>query len=106
MGILAEGLCYTHSVTGDPALREWLARYAATVTARGDNTDARLFPAVAYVGRVNANAHDTQAATAAASRLQFGRWGKPFTIAGRLGFSILSWPARSLDAGRRRALQP
>ncbi len=90
MGILAEALAYTHSVTHDPALQDWLVRYAAAVTARGDKADARFFPAIAYVGRVTGNAPYTRAATAMASHLPFGNWGKPFTIAGRLGFSILS----------------
>ncbi len=35
LGILAEGLAYTHSVTDDAAIRDWLVRYAAAVTARG-----------------------------------------------------------------------
>lgn len=90
MGILAEALSYTHSVTHEPTLRDWLVRYAAAVTAHGGKADARYFPAIAYIGRVTGNAQYTRAATALASRLQFGNWGKPFTIAGRLGFSILS----------------
>jgi len=65
-------------------------RYAAGVTAQDGKTDARYFPAIAYIGRVTGNAQYTRAATALASRLPFGNWGKPFTIAGRLGFSILS----------------
>ena len=36
MGILADGLAYTHSVTRDPAIRDWLVRYAAAVRARGE----------------------------------------------------------------------
>ena len=53
MGILADGLAYTHSVTHDPAMRDWLARYAAAVRARGGDVDPRFLPAVAYVARVS-----------------------------------------------------
>ena len=54
-----------------------------------DVTDS-LLAAVAYVARMNADAPLQHAATAAVRRLKFGNWGKPFTIAGRVGFSILS----------------
>jgi hypothetical protein len=90
MGILAEAIAYTHSMSGDVALREWLLRYAAAVYARGVPIDPRYFPAVAYVGRMAGRAEYTRAASAAVERLKFGNWAKPFTIAGRLGFSLLS----------------
>jgi len=94
IGILAEALAYTHSVTQDPAIREWLARYATAVAARGSAVDPRYVPAVAYVGRISAKPEYTRLAAAAVPRLRFGNWGKPFTIAGRLGFSILAEAAR------------
>jgi hypothetical protein len=90
MGILAEAIAYTHSISGDVALREWLLRYAAAVHAREVPIDPRYFPAVAYVGRMAGRAEYTRAARAAVERLKFGNWAKPFTIAGRLGFSLLS----------------
>ncbi len=93
MGILADALSYTHAVTRDPAIRDWLARYAAAVMERGAGADARLFPAVAYVGRITDAQPYRRAAIAAAERLRFGGWGKPFTVAGRLGFRILSLTA-------------
>ena len=46
--------------------------------------------AVAYVGRIAPQPQYTRAARAAVERLKFGNWAKPFTIAGRLGFSLLS----------------
>jgi len=92
VGVLAEGLSYTHSVTQDPATRRWLERYAAAVRTdkRGARIDPRFLPAVAYVARLNSNGHYLGMATAAVPRLKFGSWGKPFTIAGRIGFRILS----------------
>jgi exo-rhamnogalacturonan lyase-like protein len=89
MGILAEALSYTYGATHDPAIREWLERYAKAASAVG-SPDARLLPAIAYVGRVAANPGYRQLADATVARLQFGGWGKPFTLAGRLGFRILS----------------
>jgi hypothetical protein len=89
MGILAEAIAYTHSISGDAAMREWLTRYAAAVQARGV-TDPRYFPALAYVGRIAAQPQATRAARDAVARLKFGSWAKPFTIAGRLGFAVLS----------------
>lgn len=95
MGVLAEGIAYTYSISSDPEMRAWLLRYAAAVRARGDAVDPRYLPAVAYVGRLAHQAEYTRAATAAAEHLRFGNWAKPFTIAGRLGFSLLSQPLQS-----------
>ncbi len=89
-GILAEGLAYTHSVTRDAAVESWLRRYAAAVVALPGNRDARFLPAVAYVGRLTARPDFVALATAVVPRLDFGNWGKPFSIAGRIGFSLLS----------------
>lgn len=93
MGILADGLSYTHSAMQDPAMRDWLVRYAAAVAARGAGVDPRFLPALAYVGRVSANDAQSRAATAAITHIKFGNWGKPFTIAGRTGLRILSQSA-------------
>jgi hypothetical protein len=90
MGLLADGLAYTHSLTQEPAIREWLSHYAAVVRGRGDGVDPRFLPALAYTARLRADAEQMRMATAAVARLKFGNWGKPFTIAGRIGFRILS----------------
>ena len=92
VGILAEALSYTHAVTHDTAIRDWLMRYAAAVRARSPG-DPRFYPAVAYVGRLTGNADDVRAAMATVDRLKFGDWGKPLTLAGRIGFRILSQSA-------------
>ena len=88
MGILAEGVAYAHSVADETAMRDWLTRYATAVLGSG-RTDARYFPAVAYIGRVASRPAFVHAATAAATRLKFGNWLKPFSIAGRAGFAVL-----------------
>ena len=93
LGILADGLSYTHAVTDDPVIRDWLMRYAAAVRARGDAVDPRFLPAVAYAGRMSGNEAHMRMATDGVARLKFGSWGKPFTIAGRIGFRILSLSA-------------
>ena len=90
IGILAEGLAYTYSVTDDPAIRDWLVRYAAAVKSRGADVERRLVPAVAYVGRITGQREYTDVGRAVLTTLQFGTWGKPFTIAGRVGFSLLA----------------
>lgn len=90
IGILAEALAYTHSIHPDPAIREWLVRYSHAVAALPETPDARLLPGLAYVGRITKDQALTAKARAAVPSLRFGNWGKPFTIAGRLGFSILS----------------
>jgi hypothetical protein len=93
LGVLAEALGYTHSVTGDRGIADWLSRYAATVAAYPGTPDPRFLPAVAYVGRSASKPQYEQLATKAVPSLKFGNWGKPFTIAGRLGFAILAQSA-------------
>jgi hypothetical protein len=90
MGVLAEGLAYTHSLTHDVVIQDWLSRYAAAVKARGASADPRFLPALAYVARLQGRSDYARSASAGVSRLKFGNWGKPFTIAGRLGFAVLS----------------
>jgi hypothetical protein len=94
MGVLAEALSYTHALTQDAAIKAWLLRYAAAVQARGSAADPRLMPALAYVGGIAGKPEYTRMAAASVARLKFGNWGKPFTIAGRLGFRILSLTAK------------
>lgn len=90
LGILADALAETHAATGDAAIRAWLQRYAAGVMQRPHGSDARVFPAVAYVGRLTGDAAMVDAARQRVRRLELGGWGKPFTINGRLGFRISS----------------
>jgi len=98
-GILAEGLAYTHSATGDPKLRAWLEAYAAAILeARPE--DPRFYPALAYVNEIAPNERLQLAARGAVDRLGFGRWGKPLTIAGRIGFTTLYWLSGDGDSPR------
>lgn len=90
IGILAEALAYTHSISSDRQLSDWLTRYSAAVVAYPGTPDPRLLPAVAYVGRMANKPQLTRIAVQAVPALKFGNWGKPFTIAGRLGFGILA----------------
>jgi hypothetical protein len=113
LGILADGLAYTHALTGDERIAEWLRRYADAVVDRKVALDARLFPAVAYEAARRGDRGLEAAARARAKKLQMGSWGKPFSINGRIGFRIysliesdfVSSPARTPltgdDAGER-----
>jgi hypothetical protein len=105
MGILADGLAYVHAVTNDATIRDWLTRYAAAVRGRGAEVDPRFLPGLAYVARLGRDDPGLGMAREAVAKLKFGNWGKPFTIAGRLGFRILSIaaapPPRLAPANRR-----
>jgi len=89
LGVLAEGLAYTDSVASEPPIRAWLSRYAAAVLAYSAVADPRFMPALAYIGTSTQQPQYSEAARRSAQRLTFGKWAKPFTIAGRIGFSIL-----------------
>lgn len=95
-GILAEGLAYTHSVTRDPTILMWLKTYAARI-AELRPADARWYPALAYTARVVGNEEWKRQADAKVAQLQFGRWGKPMTIAGRIGFAVLALPSQTIE---------
>jgi hypothetical protein len=90
LGILAEGLAYTHSVTHAPEIKAWLEAYAKAVAHRAVPLDARFYPAVAYVAAVDGNPQLRQIALAKAKKLKLGSWGKPLSINGRIGFRIYS----------------
>lgn len=90
VGTLADALAGVHARSGDADVREWLVRHAAAVMASPPGADPRYFPAVAYVGRITGNPTFQRAAADAVPRQSFGDWGKTFTLAGRLGFRILS----------------
>ncbi len=92
-GILGEALTYVHAQTEDTGLkkeiRAWLSTYAEAAR-KADVRDPRFFPAIAYVGTLDGDAAAIDAARAATDRMKFGTWGKPLTLAGRIGFRILS----------------
>lgn len=88
LGILADGLAYTHAATGDAAIKKWLEAYAAAVMKRQAREDARAFPAVAYVATLNRDRRMRAAARERADQVDLGSWGKPFSVSGRIGFRI------------------
>jgi hypothetical protein len=90
LGILADALAHTHAATGDGAIRDWLQHYAAATMEHPARTDARAFPAVAYVAHLTNDPAMRDTALRRARNLDLGSWGKPFTINGRLGFRIFS----------------
>jgi hypothetical protein len=90
LGILADGLAYTHAATADTAISAWLLKYAAAVGAQEGMLDARFLPGAAYAARLGRGDAAAPALAGAVARLKFGSWGKPFTIAGRLGFRLLA----------------
>jgi hypothetical protein len=108
LGILADGLAYTHGVTHDEVIEKWLRAYADAVMRRKGRSDPRLYPGVAYVGALSNDKAMRAAALARVQSIELGSWGKPFTIGGRLGFRILSLlaapsgpaPARTMPAGQ------
>jgi hypothetical protein len=97
LGVLAEGLAYTHAATADPEIKAWLEAYAGAVARRKVPLDARFYPAVAYVAVLNGDAQLRQLALDKARKLKLGSWGKPLSVNGRIGFRI-----HSLLAEKRR----
>jgi PcRGLX-like N-terminal RIFT barrel domain/Beta-L-arabinofuranosidase, GH127 catalytic domain len=89
VGILADALADTHAITGSPDIARWLVPYAAAVTAKPGG-DIRLYPAVAYVAQLTHNPQLAQAARDVLEKASLGNWAKPFTIAARTDFRILS----------------
>jgi len=100
-GILADTLAYTHASTNDAALRteieQWLTSYSRAALEAGVK-DPRFFPAIAYASRLGGDRRAVDTARAVAARLQFGSWGKPFTLGGRIGFRILNLTERPTPA--------
>lgn len=89
LGILAEGLAYTHAYAGGKDIEAWLRQYADEVERKRPR-DSRFYPAVAYIGRVTGEKSWLDLAADRIDRLDLGNWGKPFTIQGRIGLRILS----------------
>lgn len=106
MGILADALAMTHAATGDAEIEEWLRRYADAVASDPNVRDPRFFPAVAYVAGLTGNADLRASARAAADKLELGNWGKPMTIAGRVGFRLESVLAAVADSAPVTAGRP
>jgi len=90
IGMLGDALAYVDRHMPNATVRAWLVAHAAAVMSARGGADPRFFPAVAYVGRATQNEDYQRAAVAALERQQFSNWGKPFTLAGRTGFRILS----------------
>lgn len=91
VGTLADGLAYAHAALGNRSLERWLEAYAAAVAAAPPGlVDPRYYPAVAWAAARSGDAAQQAAARDAVARQEFGNWGKPFTLAGRGGFRILS----------------
>jgi hypothetical protein len=88
-GILAEALTYSHALSRDTKIADWLTSYARAVVGR-EITDARMYPAVAYVAALTGDAKLRAAALARADALEIGGWGKPFTLNSRIAFRIYS----------------
>ena len=89
MGILGDALAYVHAATADKPIRAWLVEYAGVVMKQPPK-DIRFYPALAYVGEVTGDEKMRAAARAVADRIEFGSWGKPFTIGTRTAFRIES----------------
>jgi hypothetical protein len=104
LGILAEGLAYVHSLTGDPAIAAWLIQYSRAVLAAGPKSDPRLWPAVAYTLSATPSAPELGDGNALAAveqvlaSLELGNWAKPFTIQSRIGFSLLWYLSQTRTA--------
>jgi rhamnogalacturonyl hydrolase YesR len=95
LGILADGLSYTHELTGDRRILDWLQRFAATASQRRQTLDHRFLAGLAYVGRLTSDEDYLAQAMAAVRQPGFGNWAKPLSIAGRYGFRVLSLAAPS-----------
>jgi hypothetical protein len=89
LGILADAVAYTHAATNDEAMAQWLRVYARAVVA-ARKQDPRFYPAVAYVAALDRDTGLRDVAMDQARRSQPRGWGKPFTLAGRIGFRIYS----------------
>lgn len=90
IGILADGLSYTHAVTGDPDILAWLEKYANAWKAQPTLTDPRLLPGAAYVARLTGDGAMRRRILERVAALQLGNWAKPLTIGGRSAFRILA----------------
>jgi hypothetical protein len=99
-GVLADALAYTHALTRDPAIEQWLRTYAQII-GRRRQIEARFIPGIAYVARWSKNPELRALALAEVQRIDLGGWGKPFTLGGRLAFrvySLLAEPAAGQGA--------
>jgi hypothetical protein len=105
VGILADGIAAVHAVTGATPLRDWLRRYAEALVANAADpavADARYALPLGYVARLTGDARQRELASATATRLDVGGWGKTLAADGRIGFRLLG----ALDATRGPAAPP
>jgi hypothetical protein len=88
-GVLADALAYTHALTRDPTIEQWLRSYAQVV-GRRRQVEPRFIPGLAYVARVSKDAELRAFVLAGVQGIDLGGWGKPFTLGGRLAFRVYS----------------
>jgi hypothetical protein len=90
IGILADGLSYVHAVTGDPALKDWLVKYANAFVAEHQRfTDARYALPLGYLSVVTGDKRYADVALEVARGIDVGDWGKQLALTGRTGFRLL-----------------
>ncbi len=105
IGILADGLSYVDAVTDEPALREWLVRYADALVAEPARfADARYALPLGYLATATGNTRYRTVALDVASGIDVGDWGKQLALTGRTGFRLLGplagEPAKAAAATR------
>lgn len=106
VGILADGIASVHAVTGAPALRDWLVKYADALLANADNpavTDPRYVLPLAYLATITGEPRYRALALKTATQLEVGGWGKALASDGRVGFRLLgglATPARGASPAR------
>lgn len=104
IGILADGLSYVDAVTDEPALREWLVRYADALAAEPARfADARYALPLGYLSVATGNARYRTVALDVARGIDVGDWGKQLALTGRTGFRLLGPLAAAADASPTRA---
>ncbi len=93
MGILADGVSYAQSLTGDQALRRWLVSYADALVGDEEQRverDPRYFLPIGQVALLTGDERYGDVALREAAALTIGEWGKPLAISGRTGFRLLA----------------
>lgn len=88
-GVLADALAYLHEATRDAEVEQWLRTYARVIGSRRQ-AEPRFIPGIAYVARLSTDPELRAFALAGVQHIDLGGWGKPFTLAGRLGFRVYS----------------
>jgi hypothetical protein len=101
IGVLASGIAAVHRETGDGALGEWLVAYGARLLAdeRARDLDPRYLAVSGHLAAVTGDERYLGLATALATDMPLGTWGKTLAMHGRVGFELLAFLPES--AGRR-----